>query len=83
MPGKESKADEKQKQVGDEHPFMGEMREQAGEACPFDEAGAQKLLDDDDDAQAGQSGRERMPMKNCDAGKRGGEQQKIDQHRTS
>jgi hypothetical protein len=82
MPGKESKADEKQKQVGDEHSFMGKMREQAGEACPFDEAGAQKLLDDDD-AQAGQSGLERMPMKNCDAGKRGGEQQKIDQHRTS
>ena len=34
MPGKESKADEKQKQVGDEHSFMGKMREQAGEAAP-------------------------------------------------
>ena len=56
-----------------------EMRKEACEARAFVEAGAQKLLERDG-AEADESGGERMTMKNCDAGERGGEQQKIDQH---
>jgi hypothetical protein len=55
------------------------MGEQAWQACAFDEAGAQKFLEDDD-AETGECGGERMMMKNCDAGERGGEKQKIDQY---
>ena len=58
---------------------MLEMGEQARQACAFDEAGAQQLLEDDD-AETGESGGERMMMKNRDAGERGGEKQKIDQY---
>ena len=79
MAGKESKADQKQKQIREENPFMREMREEAGEPCAFDEAGAQKLLEGDG-AEAGEGGGERMTMKNCDASERGAEKQKIDQH---
>lgn len=58
---------------------MLEMRKQARKASAFDEAGAQQLLEDDD-AETGESGGERMMMKNRDAGERGGEKQKIDQY---
>ena len=71
-------------QLGVNGMFFGERREmrRAGrhaEARAFDEAGAQKLLEDDD-AEAGEGGGERMTMKNRDAGERDREQQKIDQH---
>ncbi len=55
------------------------MREQACQPRPLVEAGPQKLLERDG-AEADQGGSERITMKNCDAGERGGEQQKIDQH---
>ena len=55
------------------------MGKETWKACAFVEAGAKELLEDDD-AKAGDSGGEGMAMKNCDAGKRGGEKQKIDQH---
>jgi hypothetical protein len=48
MACKESKTDKKQKQIGEENPFMFEMDEEAWQACAFDEAGAQQLLEDDD-----------------------------------
>ena len=55
-------------------------RKQARQARAFDEAGAQKLLEDND-AESGNGGGERVMMKNRDAGERRGEKQKIDQHR--
>ena len=79
MAGKDSKADQKQKQVRQEYPFMREMREEACQPCAFGEAVTQKLLERDG-AEADEGGGERMTMKNRDAGERGGEQQKIDQH---
>ena len=58
---------------------MLEMREEFRQACAFGEAVRQKLLDGDG-AEADQSAGQRMTMKNCDAGERGGKKQKIDQH---
>ena len=58
---------------------MLEMREESRQACAFGEAVRQKLLDGDG-AEADQSAGQRMTMKNCDAGERGGKKQKIDQH---
>ena len=55
MACKESKADQKQKQIRDENPFMLEMGKEAWQACAFDEAGAQQLLEDDD-AETGEGG---------------------------
>ena len=79
MARQESKADQKQKQVRDKNPFMLEMDKETRQASAFVEASAQELLEDDG-AETGEGGGERMTMKNCDAGKRGGEKQKIDQH---
>jgi hypothetical protein len=79
MARQEGKADQKQKQIRDENPFVLEMGKETREASAFVEAGAQELLEDDD-AKAGDGGGKGMAMKNCDAGKRGGEKQKIDQH---
>ncbi len=79
MACKESKANQKQKQVRDENPFMREMREEACEPRAFNETGTQKLLHCDD-AETNESGSQRMTMKDRDAGERGGEKQKIDQH---
>ena len=59
---------------------MREMRKEAGEARAFDETGTQKLLHRDE-AEADESGGQRMTMKNRDAGERRAEQQKIDRHR--
>ena len=75
MAGKDSKSDQKQKQVREENPFMPEMRKEACEARAFDETGTQKLLHRDD-AEADESGGQRMTMKNRHAGERDGEQQK-------
>jgi hypothetical protein len=55
------------------------MRKEACQACAFIEAGTKELLGGDD-AEADESGGERMAMEDGDAGKRDGEQQKIDQH---
>jgi hypothetical protein len=72
-------ADQKQKQVRQEDPFMGEMREEPCQPCAFGEAFTQKLLERDG-AEAGEGGGKRMTMKNRDTGERDGEQQKIDLH---
>ncbi len=80
MACEESEADQKQKQIRQQNPFMLVMRQQACQPRPLVEAGPQQLLERDD-AEADESGGERMTMKNCDAGERGAEQQKIDQHR--
>ena len=71
MACEESKADQEQKQVRDENPFMLEMGKETWQASAFVEASAQELLEDDG-AETGEGGGERMTMKNCDAGKRGG-----------
>ena len=67
-----SKANQKQKQVRDENPFMLEMREEACEPRAFVKAGTQKLLGRNG-AEADERGGECMAMKNSDAGERGGE----------
>src|SRR5262245_55242290 len=80
MACQESKADQKQKEVCKQDPLMLEMRNETGHPRAGDEPGAQKLLQDDN-AQAGDSDGERMPVKNGDAGEREGEEQKIDADR--
>jgi hypothetical protein len=55
-------ADQKQKQVRQEDPFMGEMREEPCQPCAFGEAFTQKLLERDG-AEAGEGGGKRMTMK--------------------
>ena len=80
MACKESKTDQKQKQIREENPFMREMRKEACEPCAFGEAVTQELLDRDG-AEADESGGERMTMKNSDASKCRAEKQKIDQTR--
>ncbi len=77
MAGKQRKANQKQKQIGDENPFIGEMGEQAGQPGSFDEAGPEQLLENDD-AKPGERGGEGVPMKNGDGGKGRAKQQKID-----
>src|SRR5262245_65302311 len=80
MARQEGKADQKQKEVCKQDPFMLEMRKETGHPRAGDEPGTQKLLQDDD-AQAGEGDGERMPVKNGNAGEREGEKQKIDANR--
>ena len=79
MACKYGKTDQKQKQIRQKNPFMGEMREEACQPCAFGEAVTQKLLNRDG-AEANEGGGERMTMKNRDAGERRAEQQKINQN---
>jgi hypothetical protein len=72
MSCKESKADQKQKEVCKQNPFMLEMRKETGQSRAGDEPGTQQLLQDDS-AQAAESDGERMPVKNGHAGEREGE----------
>jgi hypothetical protein len=58
---------------------MREMRKETRQARAFDKADTQELLDDDG-TKADESRGERMTMKNCDAGERDAEKQKIDQY---
>ena len=79
MACKQSEADQKQKQVRQENPFMGEMGEETCEPGAFVEARTQELLERDG-AEADEGGGKRMAMKNGDAGERRAEKQKIDQN---
>jgi hypothetical protein len=79
LAGKEGEADQKQKQVRKQHPFMREMGKEAGEARAFSEAFAQELLDDDG-AKTDEGGGERVAVKDRDGRERGTEQQKIGDH---
>jgi hypothetical protein len=79
MACKESKADQKQKQIRQENPFMGEMREETWEPGAFVEARTRELLERDG-AEADEGGGKRMAMKNSDASKCRAEKQKIDQN---
>ena len=79
MAGKEGKADQKKKQIGEENPFVREMREEACKARAFDETRTQKLLERDG-AQADEGRGKRMAMKNGDRGERRAEKQKINQN---
>ena len=79
MAGKERKADEKQKQIGKQDPFMGEMGEEAGELGAFVETVRKQFLDDDG-AETGEGYRERVAVKNGDARQRDAKQQKIGHH---
>ena len=65
MAGKEGEADQKQKQVRKQHPFICEMGKEAGEARAFSEAFAQELLDDDG-AKTDEGGGERVAVKDRD-----------------
>jgi hypothetical protein len=79
MASKKRKAYQEQKQVRNEDPLMRVMRIEPGETWAFVEAGAQELLERDN-AEADESGSERVTMKEGDAGECGGEQQEIDQY---
>src|SRR6266508_4908775 len=79
MAGKESKAHQEQKQVHQEDPFIRVMRIEACQAGAFVEARTQKFLECDN-AEADESGGKRMTMEDGDAGERGAEKQKVDQH---
>src|SRR5262245_9383682 len=79
MAGKERKADEEKKQIGDQHPFMGKMGKEAGEPGALVEAVPNQLLHDDG-AKTGERCRERMAMKNRNASERDAEQEKIERH---
>src|SRR5262245_56672445 len=80
MACKESEADQKQKEVGKQDPFMLEMRKETGKSRAGAEHRTQQLLQADG-AQAGESDGDRMPVKNGNARECEGEQQKIDADR--
>ena len=69
MAGKEGKADEEQKQIGKQDPFMGEMGKEAREPRTLVEAVPKQLLQDDG-AEAGERGCERVAVKNRNASER-------------
>ncbi len=79
MAGEEREADEQEKQVGDQDPFMRKMGKETGESGALFEAVPKQLLGNDG-AKTGECDRERMAMKNRNAGERDAEQEKIGHH---
>jgi hypothetical protein len=77
MARQERKADEKQKQIGEQDPFMGEMDEETGETGTLVETVPKQLLDDEG-AKTGERYRERVAVEDRDASERDAEQKKIE-----